>query len=124
MTAQLRFSRFPKGKEPEANRNAIGSMQHCSFVVPPERFREIEERLKANNVAYIGPIPQMPGLDGIYFMDPNGIRLEFACQPADGDNPHVIECCTQTKAEALRELKTLPGVDEAWLTEMTANLPQ
>jgi len=120
----IAFFEIPKGKEPAANRNAIGSMQHCSFVVPPERFREIEERLKANNVAYIGPIPQMPGLDGIYFMDPNGIRLEFACQPADGDNPHVIEGCTQTKAAALRELKTLPGVDEAWLTEMTANLPR
>ena len=120
----IAFFEIPKGKEPAANRNAIGSMQHCSFVVPPERFREIEERLKANNDAFIGPIPQMPGLDGIYFMDPNGIRLEFACQPADGDSPHVIEGCTQTKAEALRELKTLPGVNEAWLTEMTANLPQ
>jgi hypothetical protein len=35
----------------------------------------------------------------------------------------VIECCTQSKTEALRELKTLPGVDQAWLAEMTANLP-
>jgi catechol 2,3-dioxygenase-like lactoylglutathione lyase family enzyme len=117
------FFEIPKGKEPATNRNAIGSMQHCSFVVTPHRFRDIEGRLKANNISYIGPIPQMPGLDGIYFMDPNGIRLEFACQAADGDDPHVIECCTQTKASALRELRTLPGVDEAWLNEMTANLP-
>jgi catechol 2,3-dioxygenase-like lactoylglutathione lyase family enzyme len=117
------FFEIPQGKEPATNRNAIGSMQHCSFVVTPQRFRDIEERLKANNVSYIGPIPQMPGLDGIYFMDPNGIRLEFACQAADGDDPHVIECCTQTKASALHELRTLPGVDEAWLEEMTANLP-
>jgi catechol 2,3-dioxygenase-like lactoylglutathione lyase family enzyme len=117
------FFEIPQGKEPATNRNAIGSMQHCSFVVTPQRFRDIEERLKANNVSYIGPIPQMPGLDGIYFMDPNGIRLEFACQTADGDDPHVIECCTQTKASALHELRTLPGVDEAWLKEMTANLP-
>jgi catechol 2,3-dioxygenase-like lactoylglutathione lyase family enzyme len=119
----IAFFEIPKGKEPPANRNAIGSMQHCSFVVTPKRFREIEQRLKTNNIAYIGPIPQMPGLDGIYFIDPNGIRLEFACQAADGDAPHVIECCTQSKTEALRELKTLPGVNQAWLTEMTANLP-
>jgi catechol 2,3-dioxygenase-like lactoylglutathione lyase family enzyme len=119
----LAFFEIPHGKEPAANRNAIGSMQHCSFVVTPKRFREIEARLKANNISYIGPIPQMPGLDGIYFMDPNGIRLEFACQAADGDDPHVIECCVQTKASALHELRTLPGVDEAWLSEMTANLP-
>jgi catechol 2,3-dioxygenase-like lactoylglutathione lyase family enzyme len=117
------FFEIPHGKEPATNRNAIGSMQHCSFVVTPKRFRGIEERLKANNVSYIGPIPQMPGLDGIYFMDPNGIRLEFACQAADGDDPHVIECCTQTKASALDELRTLPGIDEACLKEMTANLP-
>lgn len=119
----IAFFEIPKGKEPPANRNAIGSMQHCSFVVTPQQFRDIEQRLKANNVAYIGPIPQMPGLDGIYFLDPNGIRLEFACQPADGVDPNVIECCTQTKDEALRELRTLPGVDEGWLKEMTASLP-
>ena len=119
----IAFFEIPKGKEPAANRNAVGAMQHCSFVVTPEQFREVETRLKKHNIAYIGPIPQMPGLDGIYFMDPNGIRLEFACQAADGNNPHVIECCVQTKREARRELQTIPGVDEAWLKEMTANLP-
>ena len=118
----IAFFEIPKGKEPAANRNAIGSMQHCAFVVTPERFREIERRLKDNGISYIGPIPQLPGLDGIYFLDPNGIRLEFACQAADGDDPHVIECCAQTKAEARRELEQIPGVDEAWLKEMTANL--
>jgi catechol 2,3-dioxygenase-like lactoylglutathione lyase family enzyme len=119
----IAFFEIPKGKEPAANRNAIGAMQHCSFVVTPEQFREVEARLKKHDVPYIGPIPQMPGLDGIYFMDPNGIRLEFACQAADGNSPHVIECCVQTKAEARHELQTLAGVDEAWLKEMTANLP-
>jgi catechol 2,3-dioxygenase-like lactoylglutathione lyase family enzyme len=119
----IAFFEIPSGKEPAANRNAIGGMQHCSFVVTPERFREIEQQLKAHNVPYIGPLPQMPGLDGIYFFDPNGIRLEFACQAADGNNPHVIECCTQPRQEALRELRTLPGVDDAWLSEMTAKLP-
>jgi hypothetical protein len=92
-------------------------------VVTPEQFREVETRLKQHNIPYIGPIPQMPGLDGIYFMDPNGIRLEFACQAADGNDPHVIECCVQTKREARRELESIPGVDEAWLAEMTAALP-
>ncbi len=119
----IAFFEIPPGKEPAANRNAIGAMQHCSFVVTPEKFREVERRLKTHNIPYIGPIPQMPGLDGIYFMDPNGIRLEFACQAADGESPHVIECCVQTKDEARRELRTLSGVDEAWLVEMTSSLP-
>ncbi len=119
----LAFFEIPKGKEPASNRNAIGGMQHCAFVVTPERFRDVERRLKAAGISYIGPIPQLPGLDGIYFFDPNGIRLEFACQPADGDDPHVIACCTQTKTQARRELETIAGADEAWLKEMTAGLP-
>jgi catechol 2,3-dioxygenase-like lactoylglutathione lyase family enzyme len=52
----LAFFEIPHGKEPATNRNAIGSMQHCSFVVTPKRFCEIGQRLKANNIAYIGPI--------------------------------------------------------------------
>jgi catechol 2,3-dioxygenase-like lactoylglutathione lyase family enzyme len=117
------FFEIPKGAESQANRNAIGGMQHCAFVVTPERFRDIEARLKKHGIDYNGPIPQLPGLLGIYFYDPNGIRLEFACQPDDGDAPDVIGCVAQTKAEAGAELGTLPGVDDAWLAEMTANLP-
>ncbi len=119
----IAFFEIPKGAEPPANRNAIGGMQHCAFVVTQERFREVEERLRRHNVSYFGPIPQMPGLDGIYFFDPNGIRLEFACQPADGEHPDVLSCSLQTKEEAEQELRTLAGVDAAWLQEMTANLP-
>ena len=119
----LAFFEIPKGAEPAANRNAIGGMQHCAFVVTEPRFREIEERLKVNDIPYIGPIPQLPGLLGIYFHDPNGIRLEFACQPHDGERPDVLACVTQTKAEAQRELETLPGVDDAWIKGMVAPLP-
>ena len=119
----LAFFEIPKGKEPRGNRNAIGAMQHCAFVVTPEKFRDIETRLKKHRISYVGPVPQLPGLDGIYFYDPNGIRLEFACQPDFGDAPAVIECLAQTKAEAGRELRTLAGVDEAWLAEMMAALP-
>lgn len=118
----LAFFEIPKGKEPPGNRNAIGAMQHCAFVVTPQKFREIEARLQRYDVPYIGPVPQLPGLDGIYFIDPNGIRLEFACQAADGEDPRVIPCLAQTKDEAGAELATLEGVDEAWLDEMTKAL--
>lgn len=42
------------------------------------------------SIEYIRPVPQLPGLLGIYFYDPNGIRLEFAGQPEDGETPAVI----------------------------------
>lgn len=119
----IAFFEIPKGKEPKANRNAIGAMQHCAFVVTAARFKEIESRLKAHKIPYNGPIPQLPGLNGIYFFDPNGFRLEFACQPEDGDAPQVVAGTSQTRPECAGELATIPGADEAWIVEMAAALP-
>ncbi len=119
----IAFFEIPKGKEPAGNRNAIGSMQHCAFVVTVEKFRALQVRLKANNIPYVGPLPQLPGLDGIYFLDPNGIRLEFACHPSEGENPAVIPMIAQTKEEAASELMSLNGIDASWLEEMTKALP-
>jgi catechol 2,3-dioxygenase-like lactoylglutathione lyase family enzyme len=120
----LAFFEIPKGAQPAGNRNAIGAMQHCAFVVSQQRFREVEERLKTNGIDYVGPIPQLPGMDGIYFYDPNGIRLEFACQPADGANPDVMACITMTKGEAHDELASLPGVTKEWIDKRMAALPE
>ena len=119
----IAFFEIPKGKEPAGNRNAIGAMQHCAFVVTASRFRALEARLKARGIDYIGPIPQLPGLLGIYFYDPNDIRLEFACQPEDGETPAVMACITQTKAAARAELASLPGVTPEWIEQRLAALP-
>jgi hypothetical protein len=93
-------------------------------------LRSPTSRVLARSVRYAGlvsqgcwAIPQLPGLLGIYFYDPNGIRLEFACQPEDGEAPAVIPCITQTKAEARAELETLPGVTPKWIEEHLAALP-
>ena len=120
----LAFFEIPKGAEPRGNRNAIGAMQHCAFVVTPERFKAIEQRLKKAEVEYVGPIPQLPGLMGIYFIDPNGMRMEFACQPADGDQPAVVDCVKQTRSEAAQELAKLPGVTKEWIARRVAALPE
>lgn len=117
----LAFFEIPMGRESRGNRNAIGAMQHCAFRVEPTRFAELEARLREHGVTYVGPLPQLPGLDGIYFYDPNGIRLEFACQRADAP-ADVVSCLAQTRAQASQELRTLEGVDDAWLIEMTATL--
>ncbi len=118
----LAFFEIPKGKEPAHNRNAIGAMQHCAFTVTAERFKEIEDRLKKNGISYIGPIRQLPRLWGIYFFDPNGIRLEVACEPARGDDQTVLEAVEQTKTEMSDELRTLPGASKEWIARHTALL--
>jgi catechol 2,3-dioxygenase-like lactoylglutathione lyase family enzyme len=114
------FFEIPKGKEPEHNRNAIGALQHCAFAVTAEKFRALEQRLKANDVSYIGPIEQFPGTFGIYFFDPNGIRLEFACDLSRGELQEVIGSLTQRKEHARQELATLPGVTKDWIEKRLA----
>src|SRR3546814_19358271 len=70
----LAFFEIPRDAEPPCNRNAIGAMQHCSFVVTAKWYELLEQRLKEKGVPYVGPLPQLPGLTGIYFLDPNGTR--------------------------------------------------
>jgi catechol 2,3-dioxygenase-like lactoylglutathione lyase family enzyme len=71
---------------------AHGSMNHVAFNVPEEKFDEYVEKLKAKG---LNPSPVMnhddspyqvaramhPGVfvRSVYFMDPDGILLEFAC---------------------------------------------
>jgi catechol 2,3-dioxygenase-like lactoylglutathione lyase family enzyme len=119
----LAFFELPKGKEPEGNRNAIGAMQHCAFVVSAQRFATLERHLRAHGVAYNGPVEQAPGMFGIYFYDPNDIRLEFACQPAQGEGQEIIRYFTQTKAQAGAELASLPGATPDWIAQRLSALP-
>ena len=117
----LAFFEMPKDKKPESDRDAIGGMQHCAFSVTPTQMKDLQERLDIAQVKYDGPVDILPALVSIYFMDPNGVRLEACCQPSKGDSPQVIGSVLQTKSEASKELKTT-GASQEWLDQMTANL--
>jgi catechol 2,3-dioxygenase-like lactoylglutathione lyase family enzyme len=120
--ALLAFFEIPKGAKPQGDRDAIAMMQHVSFAVAPESQARLRRRLDENGVAYQGPIEVLPGVISIYCFDPNGIRLEFSCQPADGNGePRIVAGQRQTKDVALEELRTLCG-DRAWLDRVTAPL--
>lgn len=72
--------------------SAVGSMNHISLHVPAEKFDEYRVKLKAKGVR-VGPILNHdesefqvsrelhPGVyvRSFYFLDPDGITLEFAC---------------------------------------------
>ena len=119
----LAFFEMPKGKKQPGDRNALGAMQHVSFAVSPESQTRIRSKLEAARVPYDGPLEILPGIFSIYVFDPNDIRLEFSCQPGTGeDEPLIVPQVTQTKAEALAELKTLTP-DRAWLDRATSGLP-
>jgi hypothetical protein len=64
----------------------------------------------------------LPGVFSIYVMDPNDIRLEFSCQPGNGEGePLIVPLVTQTKNEALQELRSLSS-DQKWLAKTVASL--
>ena len=58
----------------------------------------------------------------IYFFDPSGIRLELSYQEGDGDAVGVVARWTQTREQALAELRTLSD-DARWLDQITRHLP-
>jgi catechol 2,3-dioxygenase-like lactoylglutathione lyase family enzyme len=71
---------------------AHGSMNHIAFDVPAERFDDYVERLKAKGIA-VSPVlnhDESPSqisatvhegvfVRSVYFFDPDGVCLEFAC---------------------------------------------
>ena len=116
------FFEMPKGAKQPGDRDALAAMQHCSFSLTEERFAEMITRLGSADVPIIGPLMVGAGTHSIYFFDPNGIRLEFSYQAGDGDDVRVVERWTQTRDEALAELRTMTD-DAAWLAEVTAHLP-
>ena len=78
--------------------SAIGSMNHVAFDVPPEKFDEYTAKLQSKGVDVLMAVNHADSLDGghkpiydpatddddvfvrsIYFRDPNGTMLEFAC---------------------------------------------
>ena len=118
----LAFFEIPRGAEPRAKRDGIAGMQHVAFAVTPGQFESLQKRLRDAGTAFDGPIDILPGLVSIYFLDPNGIRLEACCEPRAGDAPGVIGSVRQTRHEAREGLATLPGVDAAWLDRATDGL--
>jgi len=117
------FFEMPKGAKQQGDRNALAAMQHCSFTATQERFEQLVQRLRDAAVPLIGPIPVGAQTWSVYFMDPNGIRLEFSWQEDDGEDVRVAQRWTQTRAETLAELRSVSD-DHTWLDHVTRHLPE
>ena len=115
------FFEIPKGEKPKTDRDALGGMQHVAFAVTKDQFDAIQHRLTDQNMEFDGPIEILPGIFSIYFYDPNDIRLEACCKPSERGHQDVVESVTQTKAVAIRELRTL-STNDNWLNSVTENL--
>ena len=97
------FADAPEGVPGESLQNkygvtAIGTTNHIAFDVPAEHFEEYRQKLIDKGVKVTPIINHCDSLDGghkpdydpatdngdvfvrsMYFADPNGVRLEFAC---------------------------------------------
>jgi catechol 2,3-dioxygenase-like lactoylglutathione lyase family enzyme len=117
------FFEIPKAAMPQAERNAIGAMQHVSFAVSQAAADAIRARLAEHHIETLGPLAPAPGILSIYFFDNNGIRLEVTWVPNDAEaDISVIAWATQSQSEALAELATLES-DPAWLSRVGGHLP-
>ncbi len=112
--SMLAFFEIPKGAKPRGDRDAIGTMQHVSFVATPDVQLALKARLEQHGYECDGPIRTSPGSQSIYFYDPNGIRLEASSAPAQGDNQQIMANRRMTKAQARLELATLYD-DPDWI---------
>ncbi len=112
----LAFFEMPENKEPVSHRNAIGGMQHVSFVVTRgEDYEALKQRLNDRGIKYSGPkkMVSSPGYS-IYFYDPNGVRLEACHDPAGS---RTVAGASQTKEELRGELAALTK-DTAWIEKV------
>jgi catechol 2,3-dioxygenase-like lactoylglutathione lyase family enzyme len=87
--------------------SAIGSMNHVAFTVPPDRIEQYRDRLRERGIDCTEvanhddsewgiSVDMHPDVfvRSIYFQDPDGILLEFACWSkafVEGDADHAPE---------------------------------
>lgn len=122
----LAFFEYPKGEKGGADRDAIGGMQHVSFVCGPKRYYEILDRLKSNGVTInAGPLVTIPpAVHSFYFFDPNGTRLEVVSDlEGDEEDLQVVRTC-HMDAEAMRAELRRASEDGDWIEEMIAAMPR
>ncbi len=100
----IAFFEYPKGTA-KADRDSLGTMQHCAFHVSRRDFEAAMHRLKAASIPYVGPIDRVIR-HSIYFYDNNGIRLELTTFPGTEDF-ETVNTVLQTREQARKELATL-----------------
>jgi catechol 2,3-dioxygenase-like lactoylglutathione lyase family enzyme len=120
----LAFFEYPKGQARKGDRDAIGAMQHVSFVCGPKRYGHMLDRLKARGVEIsAGPLLTIPpAIHSFYFFDPNGIRLEIVSDLNGAeDDLQVVQSCGMDEAEIRAELAGISN-DKDWIDDLVGYL--
>jgi catechol 2,3-dioxygenase-like lactoylglutathione lyase family enzyme len=96
----LAFFELPNSPEMDRDHNTPQWVQHIAFKLGSmNELQEAKDRLVASGIEVIGPVDHTI-FQSIYFFDPNGHRLELAC---DVGTPQMYQKLDEVKWEMLEE---------------------
>jgi len=112
----LAFFELPNSPEMDRDRSTPEWVQHIAFEVPElEELLATKERLEAGGIDVLGPVNH--GIfDSIYFFDPNGHRLELACNKGTPEDLERLREVADDMLEEWSRTKRAPR-HAAWLHE-------
>lgn len=112
----LAFFELPNAPEMDRDRNTPEWVQHIAFEVTDlDTLMSTRSKLEAAGVDVIGPINH--GIfDSIYFFDPNGHRLELACNKGSAEDLARLAAVADEMLEEWSVTKRAPR-HAAWLHE-------
>ena len=112
----LAFFELPNSPDMDRDRNTPEWVQHIAFEV--ENLDELlatQKRLEAAGIEVIGPVNH--GIfDSIYFFDPDGHRLELACNKGSDEDLTRLKDVADDMLEEWSKTKRAPR-HAAWLHE-------
>ena len=112
----LAFFELPNAPAMDRDRNTPEWVQHIAFeVASMDQLLETKKRLESAGIEVLGPVNH--GIfDSIYFFDPNGHRLELACNKGSNADLERLEAVAEEMLEEWSRTKRAPK-HAAWLHE-------
>ena len=112
----LAFFELPNSPVMDRDRNTPEWVQHIAFEVPDlDELLATKTRLEGAGIEVVGPVNH--GIfDSIYFFDPNGHRLELACNKGSDNDLARLQAVADDMLEEWSETRRAPR-HAAWLHE-------
>lgn len=112
----LAFFELPNSPAMGRDENTPAWVQHIAFEVDSlQTLTQAKERLQANGIEVLGPTNHTI-FKSIYFFDPNGHRLELACNTGTPEMYQKLDACKWDMLEEWSKTKQAPK-HAAWMHE-------
>ena len=113
----LAFFELPNAPAMDRDRNTPEWVQHIAFEVADfDELLATKTRLEAAGIEVLGPVNH--GIfDSVYFFDPNGHRLELACNKGSAEDLARLKSVADEMLEEWSVTKRAPR-QAAWLHEL------